>query len=101
MFELLQIGERSPDPDDASLAPKEFPLFLDSSERMRFRYGVFLLNKVSNFPAISCIGLMHRRCTPVQETSCSTLLSKVPDHCKGRHGLCGSIVGLGTRGHVK
>ncbi|BDA44341.1 hypothetical protein COCOBI_05-5250 [Coccomyxa sp. Obi] len=45
VFDLLQIGERSPDPDDASLAPKEFPLFLDSSERMRFRYAVFLLNK--------------------------------------------------------
>ena len=46
MFDLLQIGERAPEPEDASLAPKEFPLFLDGSERMRFRYAVFLLNKV-------------------------------------------------------
>ena len=46
MFDLLQIGDRTPDLEDASLAPKEFPLFLDGSERMRFRYAVFLLNKV-------------------------------------------------------
>ncbi|KAK9915911.1 hypothetical protein WJX75_005884 [Coccomyxa subellipsoidea] len=45
MFDLLQIGDRTPDLEDASLAPKEFPLFLDGSERMRFRYAVFLLNK--------------------------------------------------------
>ncbi len=52
MFDLLQIGERTPDAEDASLALKEFPLFLDGSERMRFRYAVFLLSKVR----ISVIG---------------------------------------------
>jgi hypothetical protein len=46
MFQLLQIGER-PDLEDASLTPKVFPLYLDGSERMRFRYAIFLLNKAS------------------------------------------------------
>jgi hypothetical protein len=44
MFDLLQIGERT-DLEDARLFPREFPLYFDGSERMRFRYAIFLLNK--------------------------------------------------------
>lgn len=52
MFELLQMGERS-DLEDTSIVPREFPLFFDGSERMRFRYAIFLLNKAC------CQKLLH------------------------------------------
>ena len=77
MFELLHIGERSPDAGDASLAPKEFPLFLDSSERMRFRYGVFLLNKVSNTLAVLLVSTLHA--LMCRKAFCCTILYKEPD----------------------
>ena len=44
MFELLKM-ERLPDIEDASMVLKELPLHFDGSERMRFRYALFLLNK--------------------------------------------------------
>ena len=47
VFDMLQIGQGSSDVDEAAaVVPREFPLHLDGSERMRFRYALFLLNKV-------------------------------------------------------
>lgn len=50
MFDMLQLGQRAGDADEsAAVAPREFPLHLDGAERMRFRYALFLLNKVGSF----------------------------------------------------
>ena len=56
VFDMLQIRQGGGgDADEAAaVVPREYPLHLDGAERMRFRYALFLLNKVG--PGCSAVG---------------------------------------------
>lgn len=64
MLGLLQIGAAAGDGDDepeqARAPARSFPLHLDGAEPMRFRYALFLLNKVGGVPVLAVRALCWR-----------------------------------------
>ena len=57
VLDLLQIGaagDADEEPHQAHAPARSFPLHLDGAEPMRFRYALFLLNKVGGGACSAC-----------------------------------------------